>query len=308
MVDDHPAFRLGLSRLLERNADFEVVWSAASVQQALRNFERSPVDLVIMDLQFGDGVNGLDGLKILRKRWPDTRVLMVSAFADQQTVAAARAAVVAGAVRLLLADDQALFRTGLARLLDEDPRVHVVAEAANGQEAIAKANELRPDVIVMDVRMPNMDGIEAMQRIAATQPGIKVLFLSSFETTGSVLHALKNGASGYVLKDSMPEAIIASILAVDSGEQALSRAVADRVVELAVGGGPPKERFDGLTPRELEILKQVATGLSNKQIAYRLKISEKTVRNHVSHIYEKIGVVDRSQAAVYAVRKGLIEL
>ena len=98
MVDDHPAFRLGLSRLLERNADFEVVWSAASVQQALRNFERSPVDLVIMDLQFGDGVNGLDGLKILRKRWPDTRVLMVSAFADQQTVAAARAAGVAGAV------------------------------------------------------------------------------------------------------------------------------------------------------------------------------------------------------------------
>ncbi len=214
----------------------------------------------------------------------------------------------AGAVRLLLADDQALFRTGLARLLDGDPRVQVVAEAANGQEAIAKANELRPDVIVMDVRMPNMDGIEAMQRIAATQPGIKVLFLSSFETTGSVLHALKNGASGYVLKDSMPEAIIASILAVDSGEQVLSRAVADRVVELAVGGGPPKERFDGLTARELEILKQVATGLSNKQIAYRLKISGKTVRNHVSHIYEKIGVVDRSQAAVYAVRKGLIEL
>ena len=98
MVDDHPAFRLGLSRLLERNADFEVVWSAVSVQQALRNFERSPVDLVIMDLQFGDGVNGLDGLKILRKRWPDTRVLMVSAFADQQMAAAARAAGVAGAV------------------------------------------------------------------------------------------------------------------------------------------------------------------------------------------------------------------
>ncbi len=98
MVDDHPAFRLGLSHLLERNADFEVVWSAGSVQQALRNFERSPVDLVIMDLRFGYGVNGLDGLKILRKRWPDTRVLMVSAFADQQTAAAARAAGAAGVV------------------------------------------------------------------------------------------------------------------------------------------------------------------------------------------------------------------
>src|ERR1700746_1665603 len=107
-----------------------------------------------------------------------------------------------GAVRLLLADDQALFRSGLARLLDEDPRVQVVAEASNGQEAITKANEYRPDVIVMDVRMPNMDGIEAMQRIAVTQPDVKVLFLSSFETAGSVLHALKNGASGYVLKDS----------------------------------------------------------------------------------------------------------
>jgi len=213
-----------------------------------------------------------------------------------------------GAVRLLIADDQALFRTGLARLLDGDPRVEVVAEAADGQEAIAKAAEYQPDVILMDVRMPNMDGIETMQRIAATHPDIKVLFLSSFETSGSVLQALKNGASGYVLKDSMPEAIITSILAVDAGEQVLSRAVASRVVELALNGGPPKEKLDGLTNRELEILKLVATGLSNKQIAYRFKISEKTVRNHVSHIYEKVGVVDRSQAAVYAVRKGLIEL
>jgi DNA-binding NarL/FixJ family response regulator len=212
------------------------------------------------------------------------------------------------AVRLLLADDQALFRTGLARLLDGDPRVEVVAEAANGKEAIEKAAQLQPDVILMDVRMPNMDGIETMQRIAATQPGIRVLFLSNFETTGSVLQALKSGASGYVLKDSMPEAIITSILAVDAGEQVLSRAVAGRVIELAVNGGPPKEKLDGLTARELEILKLVATGLSNKQIAYRFKISEKTVRNHVSHIYLKIGVVDRSQAAVYAVRKGLIEL
>jgi len=213
-----------------------------------------------------------------------------------------------GAVRLLLADDQALFRTGLARLLDEDPRVQVVAEASNGQEAVAKATELRPDVILMDMRMPNMDGLEAMQRIAATQPDVKVLFLSSFETASSVLNALKNGARGYVVKDSMPEAIITSILAVDSGEQVLSRSVASRVVEMAVGGGPPKEQFDGLTARELEILRQVATGFPNKQIAYRLKISEKTVRNHVSHIYEKIGVADRSQAAVYAVRKGLIDL
>jgi DNA-binding NarL/FixJ family response regulator len=213
-----------------------------------------------------------------------------------------------GAVRLLLADDQALFRTGLARLLDGDPRVEVVAEAANGQEAIAKAAECQPDVILMDVRMPNMDGIETMQRIKATHPHIRVLFLSSFETSGSVLQALKNGAGGYVLKDSMPEAIITSILAVDAGEQVLSRAVAGQVVELALNGGPPKEKLDGLTNRELEILKLVATGLSNKQIAYRFKISEKTVRNHVSHIYEKVGVVDRSQAAVYAVRKGLIEL
>ncbi len=212
------------------------------------------------------------------------------------------------AVRLLIADDQALFRSGLARLLDSDPRVHVVAEAADGREAIAKAAEHRPDVIVMDVRMPNMDGIETMQRIAVNQPDVKVLFLSSFETDGSVLQALKSGACGYVLKDSMPEAIISSILAVDAGEQVLSRAVGRRVVEMAVGGGPPKEKFDGLTVRELEILKLVATGLSNKQIAYRLKISVKTVRNHVSHIYEKVGVVDRSQAAVYAVRKGLIEL
>jgi DNA-binding NarL/FixJ family response regulator len=211
-------------------------------------------------------------------------------------------------IRVLIADDHAIVREGVRALLALSEDIEVVGEAADGEQAVFSAAQFNPDVILMDVRMPNMDGIEAMQRIAVTLPDVKVLFLSSFETAGSVLHALKNGASGYVLKDSMPEAIIASILAVDSGEQVLSRAVADRVVEMAVGGGPPKEKVDGLTSRELEILKQVATGLSNKQIAYRLKISEKTVRNHVSHIYEKIDVVDRSQAAVYAVRKGLIEL
>jgi len=211
------------------------------------------------------------------------------------------------AARVVIADDQTLFRTGLARLLDEDPRVEVVGQAADGAEVVARVSSLRPDVILMDLKMPNLDGVEATRRIVAEHPEVKVLILSTFDADSYVLQALRAGASGYVLKDSQPDAIVSSILAVLSGERVMANAVANRVLDLLTGTATPKEFYDGLTAREVEILKLLATGLANKQIARRLAISEKTVRNHVSHMYEKLHIYDRSQAVLYAVRKGLVE-
>ena len=212
------------------------------------------------------------------------------------------------AVRVLIADDQTLFRAGLSRLLNEDPRVEVVGQAADGADAAKQAAKLKPDVVLMDLKMPNLDGIEATRQIIEADPGVKVLILTTFETDNHVIQALKVGASGYVLKDSTADAIVSSIVAVMSGERVMASAVANRVLEMLTGTTTPKEFYDGLTNREIEILKLLANGMANKQIAYRLKISEKTVRNHISHIYEKLQIYDRAQAVLYAVRKNLVEL
>jgi len=209
--------------------------------------------------------------------------------------------------RVLIVDDQTLFRTGLARLLDEDPRVEVVGQAVDGADAVKLAATLKPDVILMDLKMPNLDGSEATRRIVAEHPEIKILILSTFDADTYVLQALRAGASGYVLKDSQPDAIVSSILAVISGERVMANAVANRVLDMLSGTTTPKDFYDGLTAREVEILKLLAAGQANKQIARRLAISEKTVRNHVSHMYEKLQIYDRSQAVLYAVRKGLVE-
>ncbi len=210
-------------------------------------------------------------------------------------------------VRVLIADDQTLFRSGLARLLNDDPRVEVVGEAVDGEDAARQVTLLRPDVILMDIKMPNSDGVQATQRIMAENPAAKVLILTTFDTDSYVLQALKAGASGYVLKDSRVESIVSSILAVVAGERVMSSSIANMVLDLLAGASNGKEFYDGLTARELEILKLLATGIANKQIAFRLKISEKTVRNHVSNMYEKLNISDRAQAALYAVRKGLVE-
>jgi DNA-binding NarL/FixJ family response regulator len=210
--------------------------------------------------------------------------------------------------RVLIADDQTLFRSGLARLLDSDERVAVVGEAVDGLDAVKLALALKPDVVLMDIKMPNLDGIEATRRIVSESPKSKVLMLTTFEADNHVIQALKAGASGYVLKDSEASAIVSSILAVVAGERVMASAVANRVLEMLTGATTPKEFYDGLTAREVEILKMLATGMANKQIAYKLKISEKTVRNHVSNMYEKLGIYDRAQAVLYAVRKGLVEI
>jgi DNA-binding NarL/FixJ family response regulator len=215
---------------------------------------------------------------------------------------------IAKAARVLVVDDQTLFRTGLASLLAADERVEVVGQAVDGAEAVKQAVKLKPDVVLMDIKMPNVDGIEATRQILEGVPGVKVLILTTFETDSQVIQALKAGASGYVLKDSSAAAIVSSIVAVMSGERVMASAVANRVLEMLTGTTTPKEFYDGLTNREIEILKLLASGMANKQIAYRLKISEKTVRNHVSNTYEKLGIYDRSQAVLYAVRKGLVEV
>jgi DNA-binding NarL/FixJ family response regulator len=210
--------------------------------------------------------------------------------------------------RVLIADDQTLFRSGLARLLEEDPRITLVGQAADGLEAVKKAAALKPDVVLMDLRMPGLDGAEATQQIVRDHPEVKVLILSTFETDNYVIQALRAGASGYLLKDAEPAAIASSIMAVLSGERVMAGAVANRVLDMLTGASTPKEFYDGLTAREIEVLKLMAGGQANKQIAYNLKISEKTVRNHISHIYEKLQIFDRAQAVLYAVRKALVEL
>jgi len=217
-------------------------------------------------------------------------------------------AVLTRVARILIADDQTLFRSGLARLLEEDPHVQVVGQAADGEEVVKQAASLKPDVVLMDLKMPNLDGIEATRKILAEHPEIKILILTTFDADSFVLQALRAGASGYVLKNSQPAAIVSSILAVLAGERVMASAVANRVLDLLTGTTTPKEFYDGLTARELDILKLLAIGQANKQIAPRLEISENTVRNHVSHMYEKLHIYDRSQAVLYAVRKGLVEL
>lgn len=210
--------------------------------------------------------------------------------------------------RVLVVDDQHLFRSGLVKLLENDPRIQIVGDTDDGSEAVRLVGILRPDVVLMDVRMPNMDGLEAAQRITSANPAVRVLMLSGFGAESQVVHALNAGASGYVIKDAPLEAIITSILAVVAGGRVLSEAIADRVLTMISGGPPAKSMYDGLTQREVEILRLLAAGVANKQVAFRLKISDKTVRNHISHIYEKLNIYDRSQAVLYAVRKGLVEV
>jgi DNA-binding NarL/FixJ family response regulator len=211
-------------------------------------------------------------------------------------------------VRVVVADDQTLFRSGLAHLLNESPDIQVVGEAADGQQAIDLVRKLKPNVVLMDLKMPRVDGIEATRRIVAEHPDVKVLVLTTFDIDSYVLQALRVGANGYVLKDSTPESVVRSILTVMAGDRVMASAVANRVIDLVTGNSTSKDFYDGLTMREIDILKMIAKGMANKQIAFKLKISEKTVRNHITAIYEKLDIYDRAQAAIYAVRKGLIDV
>lgn len=214
------------------------------------------------------------------------------------------------AVRVLIADDQALFREGLRTLLSTRPEVVVVGEAANGEEAVALVDTLHPDVVLMDLRMPVMDGIVATARIRDRMPAVPVLVLTTFDDDASLFGALRAGAAGYLLKDVSSETLLAAVTAAARGEAFLQSTVTGRVVaafaRLMESGGPRAEALVmPLSPREREILGLLGTGASNKEIADRLCLAEGTVKNHVTNILTKLDVRDRTQAALRARQLGL---
>jgi two-component system, NarL family, response regulator LiaR len=205
-------------------------------------------------------------------------------------------------IRVLIADDHAVVRQGLRTFLDLQDDIEVVAEAADGAEALAAAERLAPDVVLVDLVMPNVDGIEAIRELHDRAPGARAIVLSSFIDDEKLFPAVRAGAAGYLLKDVEPQELVAAIRTVYAGGALLHPKVAARLLhELAVDS-----RSDDLTPREREVLALVGRGMPNKVIARELSLSEKTVKAHVSSILAKLGVTDRTQAALYAVREGLV--
>ena len=210
-------------------------------------------------------------------------------------------------IRVLVADDQSMVRAGFRMLLGSEAGIEVVAEASNGLEAVEKAARFDPDVILMDIRMPELDGLEATRRALAADTGARVLILTTFALDEYVYEALAAGASGFVLKDDPPEQLLAAIRTVADGDALLSPTITKRVIEQFTRmprPTPPKE-FDELTAREQDVLRLVADGLSNAEIAQELYISDTTVKTHITHILQKLGLRDRVQAVVLAHQTGL---
>jgi DNA-binding NarL/FixJ family response regulator len=216
---------------------------------------------------------------------------------------------VAAVIRVLLADDQRVVREGLGTLLGLLDGIELVGTAADGEEAVALAAAHDPDVVLMDLRMPRCDGIEAIRRLAARGDRPRAIALTTYADDASVLGALRAGARGYLTKDASADEIRAAVEAVARGEAALDPAVQHHVVAALAGDGgsgpPGRELPDGLTPREAEVLELIAAGLSNAEIAERLVVSAATVKSHVNHLFAKAGVRDRAQAVTYAYRHGL---
>jgi DNA-binding NarL/FixJ family response regulator len=214
---------------------------------------------------------------------------------------------------VLIVDDQALVRAGFRMILEAEEDMEVVGEAADGREAVAEARRLRPDVVLMDVRMPDVDGIEATRRLLSDdETDAKVVMLTTFDMDEYVYEALRAGASGFLLKDVPPEQLIAGIRAVASGDALLAPSVTRRVIEEFVRRPPdsvrtPPPKLAELTARELEVLQLIARGLSNGEIAKELFVSETTVKTHVAHVLMKLQLRDRVQAVVLAYESGLVQ-
>ncbi|HKU57606.1 MAG TPA: response regulator transcription factor [Gaiellaceae bacterium] len=213
-------------------------------------------------------------------------------------------------IRVLIADDQALVRTGFRVILDAEPDLEVVGETPDGRATIEAAARLRPDVVLMDIRMPNLDGIEATRRIAAARaPGPHVLILTTFDLDEYVYEALRAGASGFLLKDAGADELLHAVRVVAAGEALLSPSITRRLIADYARRPPQSERpaaLGELTPRELEVLRFVARGLSNSDIARRLVLGEATVKTHVARIFQKLDLHDRAQAVVMAYETGLV--
>lgn len=213
-------------------------------------------------------------------------------------------------IRVLLTDDQAIVRKGIQALLATETNIEVVGEAENGKEAIQLVEKLKPDVILMDLQMPEMDGIQAIQHINAAKTNVRILVLTSFATDDKVFPAIKAGALGYLLKDSSPEELIQAIRQVHRGESSLHPTIARKVLQELSRPPAPEQNptSEPLTEREVDVLRLVARGMGNQQIADQLIISEATVRTHVSNILSKLHLASRTQAALYALQKGLASL
>ena len=212
-------------------------------------------------------------------------------------------------IRVLVADDQSMVRAGFRMLLTGEQDIEVVAEASNGREAVAMAERLNPAVVLMDIRMPEIDGLEATRRILAANHAARILILTTFGLDEYVYEALRAGASGFVLKDDPAEQLISAVRTVAAGNALLSPAITKRVIRQftrITRPAPPKELGE-LTEREREILRLIAVGLSNAEIGRGLYISETTVKTHVTHILQKLGLRDRVQAVVLAYQAGLFE-
>jgi DNA-binding NarL/FixJ family response regulator len=212
-------------------------------------------------------------------------------------------------ISVLVADDQSLVRAGFRMLLGREEGIEVVAEASNGRDAIAQAARFDPTVVLMDIRMPELDGLEATRQILAANPQARILILTTFDLDEYVYEALSAGASGFVLKDDPPEQLIAAVRTVAAGDALLSPAVTKRVIRrFARTPRPaPPPALDELTAREREVLRLIAAGLSNTEIGQELFISEGTVKTHVTHVLQKLGLRDRVQAVVLVHQTGLFQ-
>jgi DNA-binding NarL/FixJ family response regulator len=213
-------------------------------------------------------------------------------------------------LRVVLADDQTVVREGLVTLLKLLPGVEVVGAAADGEQAVALVAEMRPDVLLVDLRMPRCDGVEATRRVRTEYPETEVVVLTTYTDDESVLSALQAGARGFLTKDADAEAIARALHAASAGQSTLDGEVQQRLVAAAAGGGAPikatAEPADGLTPREIDVLRLIAAGMSNTEIARKLVVSEATVKTHVNHLFAKANLRDRAQAVAYAYKTGLV--
>jgi len=212
-------------------------------------------------------------------------------------------------IRVMVVDDQSMVRAGFHLLLADEPDIEVVAEASNGRDAVAQAARFRPDVILMDIRMPEMDGLEATRRILASDSDARVLVLTTFDLDDYVFEALSAGASGFVLKDDPPEQLLGAVRTIAAGEALLSPTVTRRVIRrfASVRRQPPPPAVSELTPRELEVFELITRGLSNAEIGQELFISDTTVKTHVTRLLQKLDLRDRAQAIVLAYRTGLFD-
>jgi len=211
--------------------------------------------------------------------------------------------------RVLIADDDHLMRAGLAELLTADPAIEIVGQASTGREAVERARRLAPDVVLMDVRMPDLDGIAATRQMAAAVPESKVLILTTFEQDDYIFGALRAGACGFLLKRTRPEELIAAVHTIAAGDSLLSPSVTRRVIERMAQQPTPEfadqARLKELTPREREVLELIARGLSNREIAAVFVVEESTIRTHVKRILMKLGLRDRIQAVIFAYESGV---